>query len=184
MDSYDKMPMVLARIPKIGTSGNGRTRQELPLSRGRVIDQALSAKVLGGVALALVIVAIVPWMFRGNSKPPTSAAAAPAWQPDPPAASAEAAPVWVAPVAATPVSPLAPASPSPMPEVSPQEKVASALPPVPAAAALMSPWPNPAHPTSAPDVGDEPRAGANQTMALRPPEYMRDNYDHARPGVR
>jgi hypothetical protein len=187
MYPQETKPTVLARIPQI-TTANESARGELPVSRGRVIGQALSFRMLGTAVVVLVALAIVPYLFlRGNQPAAPSAAAntAPAWQPSPPASSADAAPVWVAPVAVTPKSAPATISPSPMPEVSPQAKVAVAPPPAQAASALMSPWPNPAHPASTPEAGsEEPRASANQSMAIRPSEYIGNSHDNTRPGVR
>jgi hypothetical protein len=185
MDLQEKKPRVLARIPKIVSSVQGQAREETPLSSGRLIGQALSFKLLGGAALVLVVVAI--FAFHGSSPssvPSVAVTPPPAWQPSPPAASAEAAPVWVAPVATAPASTPAPASPLPMPEVRPQPKLAG-TPPAPPAAALMSAWPSPAHPTSAPEMSrEEPQVGVNQAMAIRSPEYLGNSHDNTRSGVR
>jgi hypothetical protein len=73
-----------------------------------------------------------------------------------------------------------------MPGATPQPTVASQSPaPASIDSPLMSAWPNSAHPVSAPEAGaEEPRAGANQAMAIRPPEYSRNNgYDRTRSSV-
>ena len=170
MDRQEMELIVLARIPDLGSVGRNRRRGRSLASRGRVIGQALSFKLLAIAALLLVAMALVPWTVHRSSQSADS----------PPAVAAGATPV-----AQTPAPAPAPASPSAVPAAAPQPKVASA-PPTPAAAEipLMSKWPNPAHPTSTPvAANEEPRAGANQPMAIRPPEYLRNNHDRTRSGV-
>ena len=186
MDLLENKPPVLARFPKIVSSEHRHVQKELLPSRGRLLGQAISFKLLGIAALVLVGLAVVPFALRSTSPPVPAAAStlAPAWQPSPPAPSPEVAPVRVAPVAAIPTSTPAPASPSPMPEAYPRPTSASAPQEAPAAA-LMSAWPNPAHPASAAEIGrDEPQVGANQAMAIRPSEYRRNSYDNSRSSIR
>ena len=46
---------------------------------------------------------------------------------------------------------------------------------------LMSRWPNPAHALRQPAGADEPRASANQPIAVRPSEYEADRRAGHRP---
>jgi hypothetical protein len=172
MDRQEMELIVLARIPDLGSVGRtGRYGKSLA-SRGRVIGQALSFKLLAIAALLLVAMALVPLTFRTSSQPPAHSPTTPADATTPAAQAAAPAPI--------------PASPFPTPAVAPEPKVAIA-PPTPAAAEIprMSKWPDPAHPTSPPvAANEEPRAGANQSMAVRPPEYLRNNHDRTRSGIR
>jgi hypothetical protein len=178
--------MVLARIPDVATAEHGG-HKTVPKSTGRVIGQSLSFKLLAGVVLLLVVVAIIPfalWKHGQSTDSPATADAMPAWHPGSPAPSAATAPSWT-PVVAVPASAPIPASPSPMPSAMPQPQVAS-QPPAPAAidSPLMSAWPNSAHPVAPEADAEQPRAGANQAMAIRPPEYSRNNgYDRTRSSV-
>ncbi len=191
MDRQTMQPMVLARIPDIAIAakhGGHKEHKTVPTSSGRVIGQSLSFKLLAGVVLLLGVAAVVPFALWGHAQStdaPSTADALPAWHPGSPAPSAATAPTWT-PVAAVPASAPIPASPSPMPSMLPQPNVAS-VPPAPASidSPLMSAWPNSAHPTAAPETGvEEPRAGVNQAMAIRPPEYSRNNgYDSTRSSV-
>jgi len=140
-----------------------------------------------GVVLLLVVAAVIPYALwkHGRStdgSPPAEALSA--WHPESPAPPVTTAPTWT-PVAAVPGSAPIPASPSPMPSAMLQPAVASA-PPAPAAmdSPLMSPWPNATHPVTPQTGGEEPRAVANQAMAVRSPEYTRNNgYDGTRSSV-
>jgi hypothetical protein len=179
--------MVLARIPDVASAGEHEGRRNLPTSSGRVIGQALSFKLLTAVVVALVVVAVIPFALWRNSQatdPSATADAPPAWHPGEPAPSAATAPTWT-PVAAVPASAPIPTSPSPMPGMLPQPNVANASPaPASIDSPLMSAWPNSAHPIPASQAGaEESRAGANETMAIRP-EYSRNNgYDRTRSSV-
>lgn len=169
MDRREMKLTVLARIPNLNSSKASGPPEEPPTSRGRIISQVLSFKVLAGVVLVLVAVAIVP-AFKPATPTPESTATAEAWHPGELAASADAAPAWPAPVAESP------ASSSPMPNILEKPNVASVTP-VSASIdePLMSPWPNPSQATNPRNEGgaEEPRAGVNQSMALRPFENIR-----------
>jgi hypothetical protein len=183
MDGRQMKPAVLARIPDLASSERETAGGEPP-SRGRVVSQALSFKLLAGAAVLLAVMAVVPSVFRrGGEKegPATASTPTAAWSASPPAPSAAAAPRWTAPVVSAPASTPIPASPSPMPDGSPAPKAAGAsTAPVSAAAALMSPWPNPTQSISSPEAGnDAPRAAVNQAMAIPPSEHSRNNYDSA-----
>ena len=165
MDRQTMQPMVLARIPDIAIAahhGEHKEHKTVPTSSGRVIGQSLSFKLLAGVVLLLVVVAVIPfalWRQGQSTDAPATADALPTWHLGSPAPSATTAPTWT-PVAAVPASAPIPASPSPMPSVVPQANVAS-QPPASASidSPLMSAWPNSAHPTAASEVGaEEPRA--------------------------
>ena len=161
MDRQETELIVLARIPDLGDVGGSRHRGRSLASRGRVIGQALSFKLLAIVTVLLIAMALVPLTLRKSGQSADS----------PPTAAGSTTPFAQAPAPAP-----TPISPPPMPAAVPQPKVASAPPP-PAAAEIprMSQWPNPAHPTSPPAAGNvEPRAGVNQAMAIRPPEYLRN----------
>jgi hypothetical protein len=179
--------MVLARIPDVAAGEHG-DHKTAPTSSGRVIGQSLSFKLLAAVVLVLVVVATIPFALwrNGRSTDPTATAdALPEWHPGAPAPSAGTAPTWT-PVVAVPASAPIPASPSPMPGAMPPPNVASQSPaPGSMDLPLMSAWPNSAHPVPASEVGaEEPRAGANQAMAIRPPEYSRNNgYDRTRSSI-
>jgi hypothetical protein len=176
MDQPRMKPMVLARFPTMNLARGEDVHGGTPPSRGRILDQSLSFKLLAAAVLLLVAVATVPLALSRNASSTTPSAMAepsPAWQISQPRALVDAAPVCVAPV---PASLPAPTSLSPLPGVRPKPQVAGVPLATPSAdAPLMSAWPNPAYPTSPQDeVGvEEPRAGANQAMAIRPTEYLR-----------
>jgi hypothetical protein len=190
MDRETTQPVVLARIPDVATSANHHEgAKQVPSSTGRVIGQSASFKLLAGVVLLLIVAAVIPYALwkHGQSAAPAPSATAevpPAWHPGTPAASASAAPTWT-PVATMPASGPIPASPSPMPSAAPQPMVASTPPaPAPIDSALMSAWPNSTHPVAQESGAEEPRASANQAMAVRSPEYIRNNgYDGTRSSV-
>jgi hypothetical protein len=188
MDRQETQPMVLARIPDVANAGEHDGRKNPPTSSGRVIGQALSFKLLTAVVVVLVVVAIIPFALWRNSQstdPSATADAPPAWHPGEPAPTAPTAPTWT-PVAAVPASAPIPASPSPMPGTLPQPNVSNSSPtPASIDSPLMSAWPNAAHPIPASEAGaEESRAGANEAMAIRPPEYSRNNgYDRTRSSV-
>jgi hypothetical protein len=187
MDGETTQPMILARIPDVATSTKYGGGHQVPASTGRVIGQAASFKLLAGSALLLVVVAVIPyalWKQGQSADTSATAEALPALHSGSSAPSAAPAPTWT-PVAAVPASAPIPASPSPMPNATLQATVASA-PPAPAAvdSPLMSAWPNVAHPVAPQAGAEEPRAGANQAMAVRSPEYIRNNgYDGTRSSV-
>lgn len=165
-------PVVLARLPDLGDVGRDRRGGKTPESRGRLIGQALSFKLLAVCVLLLIAIALIPWSLRKHSSSAESS----------PAAVGSAAPVSQ-PSASAPVAASPPSAPAATPQ--PQPKVATAPPPPPPAEIpRMSKWPSPDHPTSAAmATGVEPHADVNQPMALRPPEYLRSNHDRTGSGV-
>lgn len=186
MDRREERPVVLARIPNLNSSRANETIEGPPASSGRILGQAFSFRILAGVTVLLVAVAIVPLTFKRDA--PTTEAA-PAWNPG---ALADTGAAWPAPVAETgsawPASVAeTSASPSPTERVSSERSVAGVI----SASAtidepLMSTWPNPSQPTSpqAEAGAEESRADVNQSMALRPSEHIRNSYDRTRPSVR
>ena len=100
MDRQETELIVLARIPDLGSVGRSRHRGRSLASRGRVIGQALSFKLLAIATLLLVAMALVPLTVHKSSQ-----SADP-----PPTAAGGAAPVAQAPA---PVDPGPSAGPSP-----------------------------------------------------------------------
>jgi hypothetical protein len=182
MDRQEATPMVLAHIPDLSAVvEKSRSNGRRPTSRGRVIGQALSFKLLAVAVVLLVALAMVPWTINRNGSSvdsPTPADSLPAWNPGPPTPSANVAAVHATPLAeaAKPT----PASPSPTPRVFPQPKVVSALPVSASASAptvvpQISPWPSPDHPISPPETASEDlRTDVDQAMATRPSEQFRN----------
>ena len=176
MDCQEKMkPMVLARFPRIRGSKHPETRRESLMSRGRLIGQATSFKLLAVAALLLIAVAVVPLAIGTSKKAAdvsTEAVAAPIWQPEAPTLATEATVPAAGPIAE--VSPPPVASPSPMPKILPRPEIANTTPTTVAAETpTMSAWPNPDHLTTfAPDAGgQEPETGDRPSMANRPNDY-------------
>ena len=160
-------PIVIAQFPRISNSSHHWISQESLASRGRLIGQALSFKLLAVAALLLIAVAVVPWTVGTSEKSPdvsTATTPAPQWEPNAPASATE-----VAVVAASPV-----ASPSPLPEILPQPEMAN-TPPTPAVAEAptTSPWPNPAHPINPlPEADGKPlETDVRPAIAIRPTDY-------------
>jgi hypothetical protein len=182
MNGQETELLVLARIPDLN-GGGSRHRGRGLVSRGRVIGQMLSFKLLAIATLLLVAMALVPRTIRKSGQaadPPPTAAGSPTPVAQAPASAPTSPPPTPAPapqpkVAVAPPAPAA-TSPPPAPAPAPQPKVAIAPPtPAPAAMPTMSRWPNPDHPPSAPVATNvDPHAGANQPMAIRPPEYLRN----------
>jgi hypothetical protein len=178
MDRQQTKLIVLARIPDLSVSEHKASPGNRLASRGRVISQALSFKLLAVLALLLVAMAIVPLTVNKTGSPTDSPPAidpVAARQPNSPAVLTNAGTGPIAPVAQTAVSTPTLVRPSPVPSVPPQPVIATTPPapaPTPAAAApLMSAWPNPGHPTSTPEAGsNQPQASLNQAMAIRPSE--------------
>ena len=150
---------VLARIPALNIGTHEDSRGELPTSKGRLINQALSFKLLAGATFLFAVAAILPFtLSRGSQSRPSSDSSRPSdalaeWQPSP---SAQL-PSTSTPALATAVAP-------------PTEVACESASPASTGAPLMSPWPNPAHPTLSPTEArfEQPPAGVNQAMAIRP----------------
>lgn len=77
---------VLARLPDLDTPRPSRRRtrrpRSSPKSDGRIISQGLSMKLLGGGALILVALAVVPWLLGGKGEQPSGKPELPAWEQD------------------------------------------------------------------------------------------------------
>ena len=140
---------VLARIPDINSNTEESLANDesgwLPTSAGRLIQQAMSFKLLVGTALFLLVVAIVPLLTSrtppGATDPAKVAEQSPTWHGGPTPAPAEAVPAAVAAKPAT----MVPATSEPIrpPAVVTSEPKTKA-PPKPARVAerpLMSTWP-------------------------------------------
>lgn len=188
MDRREMRPPVLARIPNLNSSRTERPPEEPPTSKGRILSQALSWKLLASVALVLVALAIVPLATKRDAASPEPATAAETWHPSVPAPTADVAPPWSAPVAQTTTAQSA-VTPSPIVTVLPEPPVNSVTPTSASIdEPLMSAWPNSPQPTNpSPSttptqsawprtdaVSQEPRVDANQSMAIRP--NTRTNY--------
>ena len=186
MDRQTTTLNLLARFPDVSTVRPERIGGKVPPSRGRVIGQALSFKVLAVAAVLLVGIAIVLNRSGPSSESSTATTSLPQWHSESPAPSANAAPVWVTPLAQTPAATPAPTAPPATPGIPPQPTLANEPSAMTAAVGpLMSQWPNPAYPT-APQIDsgvDESHADANQSMAIRPAEQTRSNYDRSRPSI-
>ncbi len=96
---------ILAKLPDIHTPQPARPHHNRPRNRttratrdNRLISQSLSMKLLGGGAILLVGLAVVPWMF-GDKKPQSSGTeevGPPAWQQDEQAELGGPAPAFAA----------------------------------------------------------------------------------------
>lgn len=160
-------PMVLARFPIIDLADKEEARGATPDSKGRILGQAMSFKLLAASVLVLVVGSVAPWAWKqSNSSESSTSEPAITWQNRPPKAAVEAAPVCVT---AAPMSAAAQQSPSPALRVASKPPIAtvSSAATATTGASLMSAWPNPNHPTQ----GDA-EVKTNQSMAIRP-EYLR-----------
>jgi hypothetical protein len=115
---------VLARLPNLDSPQPSRRRTRRPRSGpksdGRIITQGLSMKLLGGGALLLVGIAVVPWLLGGRKDKPqeTETVGAPEWgEGETDTLAAEAPPFGTGdPVSETPLRELAePDWPTPVP---------------------------------------------------------------------
>ncbi len=92
------MPRVLARFPDLDVSETSEEPVEtLAGLDGRIINQKLATRVLFGIAVVLLLVAVLPLAFqrKGDKTDSDSAASTkPSWQPENPAPEASAAPPW------------------------------------------------------------------------------------------
>jgi hypothetical protein len=172
MDQREIRPMVLACIPDLHITSDADASSGLPGSRGRVIGQSLSFKLLMATIAFLVVAAILPFVLGTRDQSPDPSSVANALSPNNPAPSAPsvntagARPVRVVQAAAA--GPTL-ASPPRTPGVLPQPEVKSAPPPpLPAGAPLMSQWPNPAM------AARQTEPSANQAMTIHRPEYEAD----------
>jgi hypothetical protein len=145
---------VLARIPDVRSSGRERA-DDAPLnSRGRILGQAVSFRLLAAATVILLIAAIVPYN-RGTkgptTEPPTVADATAEWRaaPTPTPSAVVQPPAKVVPVAQITAqsggSITAPTTPGvlPQPDIKPTAPRA-----FPADAPLMTEWSPPSQPTS------------------------------------
>jgi hypothetical protein len=187
MDQQATTPIVLARIPDLRAVGPETVDGGRLLSTGRLINQALSFKLLTGAVLLLIAMAVVPFLVKRSGAPADSPVVADplaTWQ-----STSSVAPTGPAPtvlsVGTTVVSSPASDSVVPIPGELPPPVVAGSRPaPASAETPLMSTWPNPAHPTSVSETSpDNSPARVNQAMAIRPTEYLRNSYDRTRSGI-
>lgn len=188
MDQQATTPIVLARIPDLRAVGPETVDGERLLSTGRLINQALSFKLLAGAVLLLMVMAVVPFLVKKagtSADPPVVADPATTWQLASSPMPTSSAPPSAASVSMAAVSPPASDSVVPIPGELPQPAVAGRKPtPASTEAPLMSTWPNPAHPTSVSETTPENSpARVNQAMAIRPTEYLRNSYDRTRSGI-
>jgi hypothetical protein len=182
---------ILARIPQVG-GGQSWARSTQPTSKGRLISQVSSFRLLAACIVVLLVIAAFPMALRKKSAPAAStpavaAAPAPQWQPSGPAASIGVAPVATAPAAAPTFVPVsATANSAPIAGAFPQPAAGKPLTTADNRnLPLMSAWPNPAAPPAAPgELGaEQPQVEANRAKALRPPDYTRNRYDRTGPSV-
>ncbi len=129
-------PRVLARFPDLDAPEPSlEPAPGFPELGGRIINQKLAGRILGGIAVVLVLAAVLPLALRrdgSKENPDDQAEAKPSWQPENPAPDAELAPAWNN--AATQVGeraqPRERASVEPAPPLEP-EAPAEGLPPSP-----------------------------------------------------
>lgn len=173
---------VIARIPDLDTPSSPQKHKHSSRSRttksgsssGRVLSAGLSLKLLVGLGLVLLLGAIAPYVvvnFKENTQSRTGDAMEQAWQPPPPAPTADLAPAWKPPALEPKAIPIPAASgadatlvadvkaaagketginASPQPGKTDLEPIAlaqsSSWPRDNYEKAEFSPWPNPAHP--------------------------------------
>jgi hypothetical protein len=188
MDRQMRTPIVLARIPDLRAVGPEAVDGERVLSRGRMINQALSFKLLAGAVVLLMVMAVVPYITKksdSSADPPAVSDPLTTWQ-----SASTALPTGPGPTPAVSVSAVVafpPASESVVPIAGEQlQPAATGSRPASASteARPKSPWPNPAHPTSASEASPEnASAQVNQAMAIRPTEYLRNSHDCTRPSI-
>lgn len=92
------VPRVLARFPDLDDNATSEEPVEtLAGLDGRIVNQKLATRVLLGVAVVLLLMAVVPLVFQrkgGKTDSDSAASAKPSWQPENPAPEASAAPPW------------------------------------------------------------------------------------------
>ncbi len=92
------VPRVLARFPDLDAKEGGVEvpTETLPSFEGRFVHQKLAMRILVGVAVVLVLMAVLPKMFqeKGAGDSDGTASSKPSWQPENPAPDALAAPPW------------------------------------------------------------------------------------------
>jgi hypothetical protein len=199
MNRLETKRIVFARIPDLNASHSGHgseTEQSTgwgPSGR-RLLDQALSFKLLAGGTLLLLLAAVIPCVLSNKSQPADTPAAAgdssanglqspsgsaggvSPWK-GPTIQTAQKPPTFVRPLPAErTVAPVAVNSPPPEVQVPPAPKGMKDEPEV-------SVWPNPVHPVSQQaGVGaEESPASANQPMTIRPSVYQADARANPRP---
>jgi len=187
MDHSGTNLTILARIPDLSISPEKKASKSSLISKGRILNQAISFKLLAVAVLLLIVVALAPKVFKRGDSSDTSVAteSAPAWGGSGVTASSETATVGPASVAkASATMPAQASSRLTTNNIALPGAVASAMPSSASVdEPLMSAWPNPNHPISSESGGMEPQSGANQPMALRPSEYIRDSHDSTRSSI-
>jgi hypothetical protein len=182
MDNRETTAKVLARIPDLHGAGVGKEsaihrRGGGPsASMGRILGQALSFKLLAGVALGLMAAAILPLLFATKSRtadsPSTNDLLPSQANTSDTGHNASVAPPKATLVRAMPEKASAPGALGPPPPA-----IGNASPSFPKDEATMSNWPNPAYGSPA-KVGDghrPPEPRANRPMTVRPPDYQADS---------
>jgi len=172
MDREKSNRTVLARIPDLSADTGGRISENeggaLPMSCGRWTNQTLAFKLLSGLTLLLIVVAVLPFFSSRKEKPVDASSTTDAltpWRQEPSATAPEAR---MAQSHSRPVTRV---------RAIPEQSPASGIPPGQPTAKndanskpatdepLMSAWPNPARAGA-----EESRADADPTTS-RPPEY-------------
>ncbi|HEY4761309.1 MAG TPA: hypothetical protein VIH42_12070 [Thermoguttaceae bacterium] len=103
-DTYNAQLPVMARIPDIYALGSSKESKfssksftkKTQNSRGRLISAGLSLRLLMGLGLSLLLVAITPYLFIKFTDKNLAKIGSPdhSWQSSPPAPSADLAPAW------------------------------------------------------------------------------------------
>jgi len=186
MDLSGTKLTLLARIPDLSISPEEKPCKSKLFSRGRILNQAISFKLLAVAVVLLIVVALIPKVLKRGDSADRSVAteSAPAWGGSGATTSSESP--AAAPASVADASGAKPVQGNVRPATRPAlaTGVASAIPASrPVDEPLMSAWPNPNYPISPENGGVEPQAGANQPMALRPSEYLRDTHDSTRSSI-
>jgi hypothetical protein len=147
---HEAKVVVLARIPNLGQQTPNSDEDDdafLSESGGRLIRQALSFKLLAGLTLCLLVVAVVPFPWFGQPSSATEPSVADdsvgSWQSDLPATRSDATTQLDTPRQATLVRAAPELSPGHDSLARPQAERPQRASPPPADGPLMSKWPNP-----------------------------------------
>jgi len=199
MNRLETKRIVFARIPDLNASHSGHDMEgEKNTGWGptgsRLLNQALSFKLLAGGTLLLLAVAILPSVFTKkapSTDTPATAGASPANRLQSHSESADSVSPWRAATAQTVPKPPTLLRPSPTER---SQAPVAVLPPPPEVQGKPTPnvaedvptlsvWPNPVHPVSQQsEVGAEKSpANSNPPTAIRPPEYQADVRADPRP---
>jgi hypothetical protein len=176
-DSHNIQAIVLARFPDLDALAvlPGHKSPAKPhvsptsCASGRLVSSSLSLKLLTGLGVILFLMAIVPQLIiQLTDKKPTETEGElqQAWQPPPPAPTADLAPAWKTDTSQAQTSVILKSdisnSSSGLDAESAGSAESSPWPRELGADSNLSPWPNPAHPLlvqSDPNKNGEPPAG-------------------------